>query len=107
MLATRCDVARNVLTQGLGLITRTGLREGEGLLIPGTSSITMFFMRFAIDVVFIDAEWRVVRVVERLRPWVPAILGRGARAVIELPRGTVRRTATQAGDELMHEPAEQ
>ena len=61
MLAVRCDVADNLFTRGLGLIPRSHLREGEGLRITGISSITMWFMRFAIDAVFVDREGRVVR----------------------------------------------
>jgi uncharacterized membrane protein (UPF0127 family) len=58
----------------------------------------MFFMRFAIDAVFVDASGRVVRAAERLRPWTPAVAARGARDVVELPPGTIARTRTQAGD---------
>jgi uncharacterized protein len=65
----------------------------------------MFLMRFSIDVVFIDADWRVVRAITRVRPWIPAILVKKARSVIELPVGAVGRSATQAGDELYWEPA--
>jgi uncharacterized membrane protein (UPF0127 family) len=64
----------------------------------------MWFMRFAIDAVFIDRTHRVVRAAERLRPWAFSIGARGARDVLELPAGTVVRTGTQAGDELMIEP---
>ena len=60
----------------------------------------MWFMRFAIDAVFIDRERHVVRTAERLRPWTFSIGARGARDVLELPAGTVASTGTQAGDEL-------
>ena len=60
----------------------------------------MFWMLFAIDAVFVDRGLRVVRVAERLRPWIPVVWARGADAVIELPAGTAERTATQAGDVL-------
>jgi uncharacterized membrane protein (UPF0127 family) len=101
VLATHCDVATSFLTRGFGLIPRSGLAEGEGLLITKTGSITMFFMRFAIDAVFVDRSMRVLRVAENLRPWVPAIgAARGADSVLELPAGTAARTGTQAGDEL-------
>lgn len=63
----------------------------------------MFFMRFAIDAVFVDRERRVVRVATDLRPWRLAIAARGASDVIELPAGTAARTATQVGDELVIE----
>ena len=105
MLATRCDVARNLLTRGFGLIPRARLGTGEALLLPGTSSITMFFMRFSIDALFLDRDWRVVRVAERIRPWTFAVAARRANRVLELPAGTAARTGTQAGDELVTEPA--
>jgi uncharacterized membrane protein (UPF0127 family) len=102
VLATRCDVAASFLTRGLGLIPRARLDEGGGLLITKTGSITMFFMRFAIDAVFLDRSLRVLRVVHDLRPWVPAVgAPRGTDSVLELPAGTAARTFTQAGDELI------
>lgn len=83
---------------------RGRLEEGEGLLITRTSSITMVFMRFAIDAVFLDRAGRVVRVAADLPPWRIATAARGARDVLELPAGTAARTGTQAGDELLFEP---
>jgi uncharacterized membrane protein (UPF0127 family) len=65
----------------------------------------MFFMRFAIDAVFIDRAGRVVRVAADLPPWRLATAARGARDVLELPAGTARLTGTQAGDELVFEPS--
>jgi uncharacterized membrane protein (UPF0127 family) len=65
----------------------------------------MWFMRFAIDVVFVDRAGRVVRVAERVAPWRTAVFGRGATEVLELPAGTAAETRTQAGDELVFEPA--
>jgi len=85
-------------------MARAKLETGEGLLITRTSLITMWFMRFAIDAVFIDRDRRVVRAAERLTPWTLSIGARGARDVLELPAGTVARTGTQAGDELLIEP---
>jgi uncharacterized protein len=102
VVAARCDVANSFLTRGFGLIPRSSLREGQGLLITKTGSITMFFMRFAIDAVFLDRSLRVLRVAPNLRPWIPAIgAPRGTDSVLELPAGTAARTGTQAGDELI------
>jgi uncharacterized membrane protein (UPF0127 family) len=95
-------VANNVLSRGFGLIPRSRLDSGEGLLITRTGSITMFFMRFAIDAIFLDRSMRVLRVAADLRPWVPAVgAPRGTDSVLELPAGTAARTRTQAGDELI------
>lgn len=63
----------------------------------------MFFMRFAIDAIFVDRAGRVVKVAPGIRPWVPMIAARGARDVIELAAGTCARTGTQVGDDLVLE----
>jgi len=96
-------VADSFISRGLGLIPRSSLRPGEGLRITKTSSITMFFMRFRIDAAFIDRQARVVRIAERLPPWLPAVLAPGANEVIELPAGTIASSGTQVGDELLFE----
>ena len=67
----------------------------------------MLFMRFAIDALFLDRSNRVLRVAERIRPWVPMIAApRGTESVLELAAGTIARTGAQVGDELSWEPLE-
>ena len=65
----------------------------------------MFFMRFAIDALFVDRSLRVLRVASNLRPWVPVVMAPpGTDSVVELPAGAAARSQTQAGDELSAEP---
>lgn len=65
----------------------------------------MLFMRFAIDVVFVDRARRVVRIQEHVRPWTFVVGARTAAEVLELPVGTIATTGTQVGDDLVYEPA--
>jgi uncharacterized membrane protein (UPF0127 family) len=63
-----------------------------------------FFMRFPIDVVFLDAERRVVHLVEDLRPWKASKIVRASRLVVELPTGTIGQTGTKLGDTISIAP---
>ncbi|MEI4896946.1 DUF192 domain-containing protein, partial [Klebsiella pneumoniae] len=58
----------------------------------------MFFMRFAIDVVFCDRDLQVLKVVRDLRPWRTAS-ARGAKVTIELPVGGA--AGLEPGDRLV------
>jgi uncharacterized membrane protein (UPF0127 family) len=102
-VATRARVAATPWARTVGLLDRASLEEGEALWIEPCSSVHMFGMRFAIDVVFVGADDRVVSVVEDLRPWRATWPVRGARAALELPAGTAARTGTIAGDTLAKE----
>jgi uncharacterized membrane protein (UPF0127 family) len=82
-----------------GLLGRAALGAGEGLLIRPTSAIHTFFMRFAIDVVFLDRDGVVLEVVPGLRPWRLAAK-RGARSVLELPAGEADARRIWPGDRL-------
>src|SRR5579863_2959206 len=78
IVCARCAVASTYWRRFVGLMGRSSLDAGEGLLFPGTGSIHMFFMRFPIDAVFCDRDLRVVKVVSGLRPWRTAA-ARGAK----------------------------
>jgi uncharacterized membrane protein (UPF0127 family) len=83
--------ARDPLARLLGLAGLRALPPGVGLLLPGTRSIHTFGMRFALDLVWLDREGRVVRVDRGVPPWRM----RGCRAadtVVELPAATVSET---------------
>jgi len=90
----RADTSR---TRNEGLLKKSGLAKGEGLWIVPTSAIHMFFMKFAIDVVYLNRQKQVVKTVSRLRPWRMSMSWRG-HSVLELPAGTIEETGTQAGD---------
>jgi uncharacterized membrane protein (UPF0127 family) len=92
-------VADSFLARTRGLLGRKRLERGEGLLIRGTSSIHTHFMRFAIDVVFLHRDGRVLKLSRELRPWRFAGC-RGASDVVELPAGTCDRVGIREGVRL-------
>lgn len=82
-----------------GLLGRTGLGSEEGLWIVPCGMIHTFFMKFPIDVVFLDRELRVRRVVENLKPWRLSPWVFSAHSVLEL-RGGVLKGDVREGDTL-------
>ena len=100
LVAERCRVARSLSERTVGLLGTPQPSIGDGLLIERTQSIHMFFMRYPIDVVFVDRDARVTRCVVGLRPWRVVWWARGGRDCIELGVGTIETSDTQVGDQL-------
>ncbi len=96
-LASELEVAKSFAARSQGLLGRSGLKPDSGLLIDPCSSIHMWFMRFPIDVVFLDKKNRVVGLRRNVKPWGMAWSWRGAKT-IELPVGVIATTRTQIGD---------
>jgi hypothetical protein len=93
-------VAARPLRRMRGLLGRRGLRDGEGILLRPAGSIHTFFMRFPIDVVFLDREDRVVGIETAVPPWRTAGR-RGAKSVVELAAGECERRGLRVGDKLL------
>ena len=104
-LGGRITVARSFWSRGLGLMFRRGLASGAGLVIDPCGSIHTMWMRFPIDVLYVDREHRVVRADEAVPPWRVGPLRTGSRYVVELPAGVIRASGTHVGDRLRLEPA--
>src|ERR1700680_690584 len=103
VLADELDVPRTLFGRGLGLMFRRTLAPGRGMWINPCEggSITMIFMRFAIDAVFLDRQDRVKKVYSRLPPWWGVVwFTWGAVSVLELPAGSTADLGLQPGDTL-------
>jgi uncharacterized membrane protein (UPF0127 family) len=99
VICERCEMPKSAFGRMRGLLGRSGLDPGDGMLIDSAPSVHMFFMRFPIDVVFLDRDWRVVGVRHGLRPWRVAG-ARGAVAALELPAGAASAAGIDEGDVL-------
>ncbi|NLD46588.1 MAG: DUF192 domain-containing protein [Clostridiaceae bacterium] len=103
ILADSCDIADSFLKRFLGLMPKTSLSLGSGLLITPCNSIHMFFMKFPIDAVFIDKDYNIIYMIENFMPWKCSKIIKHAHSVLELPAGTINRTMTSVGDKLRRE----
>jgi uncharacterized protein len=99
IVVDQCVVADSPASRLRGLLGRSELRPGEGLLLRPASAIHTCFMRFPIDAVFLDQGLRVLRISDDLPPW-RAASSRGAHAVLELPAGECARRGLEPGETL-------
>ena len=100
VVADRARRAATFLARGRGLMLAPPLPDGSGLIIEPCNSIHMFFMRYPLDVLFVDRAGGVTFMYEGIKPWRVGRLVKGARMAIELPAGTIARTRTEVGDRL-------
>lgn len=104
VVCEQLEVARSMGEQSRGLLGRDGLAPKAGMLFEGSwlplMWMHMFFMRFAIDIVFLDRSNRVLRVNHYLKPWRVSSMVFGARRALELEAGACAASSTTAGDQL-------
>jgi uncharacterized protein len=101
-LGRAVDIADTSGKRRVGLLKHERLETGEGLWIVPCESVHTFFMKFPIDLVYLDRRHKVRKVRSAVPPWrLSGCLF--AHSVLELPAGTVERSGTQTGDELLVE----
>lgn len=106
VLADDLIAAFDSRSRNVGLLKHRSFPQGAAMLIAPTNAVHTFFMRFPIDIAFVNREGTVVKVCRSVRPWRIAAAF-GAYGVIELPAGTLAAAETVAGDPLAVVPAEQ
>jgi len=99
LIAERIGLASGFFPRLRGLLGRKSLDEGEGLLLSPCSSIHCFGMRFPIDAIFLDKQYRVVAVHPDMKPGAMAS-HRQARYVLELKAGEAERHNLEVGEQL-------
>lgn len=100
VIAQRVIVAERRLDRAVGLLSRSHLDKGEGLLIVPCRGVHTWWMRFTIDIVALDAEGHVVDAVSSLKPWRVRLPRQGGVSVLELPEGTLLSSQTQVGHRI-------
>jgi uncharacterized membrane protein (UPF0127 family) len=106
IIARNLEVAATRATRRRGLMGRRTFAPGDALWIVPSRGVHTCGMRFAIDVVALDARGVVVDVVTDLRPWRLRLPRPGTLGVLELPAGTVRETRTRLGHRVRFERAQ-
>jgi hypothetical protein len=98
-IAINLEVAASGPKRSKGLLGRTGLGGGGGLWIIPCEAVHTFFMKFPIDLIYLDRKLRVKKIRHGVRAWrISGCLS--AHSVLELPVGTIRDSRTECGDSL-------
>jgi uncharacterized protein len=99
-LLESCDATENAVERMVGLLPRAGLGANEALWISPCTSIHTFFMRFPIDVAFVDRKGRVVALYDSLPPWRHSWIHIMAAGAIEAPAGFFSKVGVKKGEVL-------
>lgn len=97
------ELADNFFGRLRGLMFRRRLNSGRGLLLAPCNSVHMLFMRFAIDVVYLDTELRIKKIVRNLTPWLGMSICLGAWGALELPSGEADRLNLAVGQKFQRD----
>ncbi|MGO9903281.1 MAG: DUF192 domain-containing protein [Solirubrobacteraceae bacterium] len=99
VVCEHAEIADTPLLRLRGLLGRSSLPAGHGMLIEPAPSIHSAFMRFDFDAVFLDRDLEVIKLAQRIPPWRTRT-ARHARSVLELAAGEIERRGIQVGDVL-------
>lgn len=97
----KINLADSFLLRLRGLMGRKRLPGNTGLLLVPCNSVHMCFMRFAIDVVYLDKDYKILKIVKNLRPWIGLSICTKAWATLELNAGEADRCGFEVGRALI------
>ncbi len=99
-LADNLVLANTACKRLRGLMGRKALAPNEALWLRPCSSVHTFWMRFAIDVLWLDRQLRIVKIIPNLRPFRLTLPASQAVSIIELPAHSIRQHDLNVGDAL-------
>lgn len=100
LIAHEVKVADNFFARLKGLLGLPSLPHGQALVLSPCNSVHTCFMKFAIDVLFLDSDYRVIHMVEAMKPWKFSPIIKNAAKVVEMPAGSLSRAGINTGDIL-------
>jgi len=100
VLGEAIEVADTAVRRVKGLLGRECLEDGQGLLFKQCSSLHTLFMRFPIDIVFMDKRCKVLKSKANVHPFKLVAAPLRAYYALELPAGSIARSGTKVGDHL-------
>jgi len=100
-LADKALIASSFFKRARGLLGKRAFTYGQALILKPCNSVHTYFMSFPIDVLFVNKNNTVIKIVTGLKPFRLSPICLKSRLVIELPPGTIKITSTSLGDQLI------
>ena len=101
IIAEKVEIADSFFARAMGLMWRNSMEEKSALWIKSGTHIHTMFMRFSIDLIFVDKNLKVKKVYTRAKPWRHFFTGTwSANSVFELPEGSLSQLNVNEGDQL-------
>jgi len=99
-LAVKCNVADKFFSRLKGLLGKTFMPVGEGLLIKPCNMVHSLGMKIVIDVLFLSSDDEILFIFEGMTPGKVSPMIKSASYVVELPNGLVKMTGTEVGNRI-------
>ena len=100
ILASHLTIADGMWSRMKGLLGTDALQSQDALWIHRCNSIHTFFMKYAIDCIFLDSNLKVKALKEQIQPSRMTFPIWGARSVIEMKSGQIRDLGLKVGEQL-------
>jgi uncharacterized membrane protein (UPF0127 family) len=84
-----------------GLVGRLRLKSDDGIWVVPSQGVHTIGVLFAIDLIYLDADHRVVHTIESFGTFRIGPIRRNCASVLELPTRTIYSSQTHVGDELL------
>ncbi|WP_110954180.1 DUF192 domain-containing protein [Anaerosinus massiliensis] len=95
----KITIADTFWTRFIGLLGTSALENIEGLLLCNCNSVHMIGMRYALDIVYLDRDGRILKIIENLRPWQVSWCWK-AKDTLEIKSGMVKQFNWKVGEQL-------
>ncbi len=100
MKLTNIEIASGIVATSIGLIGRKSFGGKNGLLLKNANGIHTFGVRFPIDVIFLDKDFKVLKLVENLKPLRFSPIIWSSKHVLELPAGAAKKYSLTVDDKI-------
>ena len=100
LLIENLQTAQSLVSRGIGLLSRKSITSNEALWLKPGNNVHTFFMRFAIDCIFLDSKMKISRVYKNVKPFRFVGPVWKAASVIEAAAGQVESWNLKEGDQL-------